>query len=378
MRFDMGFGSYSLGEIPAPDFKNYRRLTVPGAVTDFMSGQYVNGAYSKSLPEQRLVQDYEDQASSMISSLLIAFDNSKGSDPTLTAATSIQNDLQAFKEYMTLKTQVEHPFMGTSGASNTFYNIYFKSFSKFTDLLKWLSANATQANQELMDEATFKVGDLYSDNAASKNKFYRERIVPLKNYFSQDDQQFLKDNFINSMDGEISLDDLVRVYSMIAPYTTIQEYAPVYKFSYEFVLGEKMGSDVLNVEVNLPYGKRKIQDEEAEIRGKYGAIASRLGSWLDPSTAQLFEQHIEALVGGYKEPNNPKYYVSPTGSQITQNFMLAITNALASVQGKLKNGVSVAPVTADQIDAAAKSSFNGLVPALVLGGVLWYLFKGRN
>lgn len=376
MRFNFG----GLGAPPTISFNPYQPIVAPPAVTKFMAGSYSNGVYSEALPDQRLVQDYEDQNAAMIAAVVAKFHEYKAGDPVFTDALKVDEDIRKYSEYFIQKTQVQNPTRGTPYASGLFYNKFFGGFSEYELFNKWLNQNISATTQGILDSAQMQVSAMYTKENQAKTDFFVKVIVPLAGRFSQDDQLFLKDNFINTMNGGISLDDLLKVYLMIAPYITMAQYAQVFNFSYEFVLGNDLAANMLNPS-NVPsYGLRNINAEVAEIQANYSAIKSRLGHWLDPATDALVAQHIDNYRKAYADPNNPAYSVSPVGQAVNTNIMLAVTNALSSVQPHVGGGGAPATtLTADDVKGSmSDSASSGLIPVLLLGGLAWYLTKRRK
>jgi len=398
----MGFGNTGFGSgMGAVSLREYEKVAVPPEVTLFMTGQYVAGKYNEALPEQRKVQAYEDEMVNTINFTISAYQNFKPGSATLKTAQKISEDLNKFKDYMILKFQVENGW-GTPTASNEFYSRYYGSFTEYSNTMKWLNDQASTALQELLDQGTMLMSDALSKMSASKSAFYLKVVVPKAGYLSKNDQSFLRDVFVLQMDGDVTLDDLVKALSLLSPIDPA--YKPlIAQFATQMILGPNMSVGVLNSDSDKSYHDRNVKAEVAEITGKYNAVASRLGKYLAPQTGALFQQHIDNWYKAYNEPNNSAYSVSPTGNQITQNFISAVYTALAPFLGGGgavntadaiargeaeidKQGLS--PEAAAQakamlrqatqdVSAQAQAS-GGLLPLLAIGGLALLFMRGKK
>lgn len=398
----MGFGNTGFGSgMGAVSLRDYEKVAVPPEVTLFMSGQYVAGKYNEALPEQRKVQSYEDQMVNTINFVISAFQNFKPGNATLKTAQKISEDISRFKDYMILKMQVQNSWT-TPTASNEFYSRYYGSFTDYSNANKWLNDQASTALQEMMDQGTMLMSDALSKMSAAKSAFYLKVIVPKARQLSKGDQDFIRDVFVLQMDGEVTLSDLVKALGMIKPIP--DSYKPlIAQFAAQMVLGPNLSVGVLNSDSEKSYSERNVKAEVAEITGKYNAVASRLGSYLAPQTGALFQQHIDNWYKAYNEPNNPAYYVSPTGNQITQNFVSAVYSAIApfiggggavSVGDAIARGEAeidkqgLSPEAAAQakamlrqatqdVSAQAQAS-GGLLPLLAIGGLALLFMRGKK
>lgn len=356
MRFDMAFGSAT----SVLDLKTYSRSPVPGEVTKFLSGQYINGVWSQALPDQRLVQPWESEMVGLINAVNAYYSVFQEGNPTLKTASKISEAISFFKDYMILKLQVMNNW-GTMQASNEFYKIYYGDFVEYQKATGWIESQASLAVQESLDEGSLMVSDAFSRMSEAKADFYVNKVVPAAKYLSKDDQKFVREQFVLKMDGEVALPDLVKVLNMLRPYLTAQDFVPVSLFAPQMVLGADMASNTLNSDLSdVSYSKRNVNAEIAEITAKYNAVASRLSPYLDPSTATLFHRHIENWRSSYMYPNDSRFSVSPTGTQIMQNFFTSVYAAITDVTSKASQGSGQSATNEAIRQAAQQNALNAL------------------
>jgi hypothetical protein len=310
---NMGFGALPLDQ-------EYIRVEIPADVLAFDAGSYVNGKWNVQLPTGKLVDEYEAKMKWVIDQIFDNYNNFKPGDVTYSYASDVSRDISFFKRYMQVKKQVEQGWM-TPQSTDWFYKTYFGSFENYRVLSEWISSQASEALQEMMDRGMLMLADAKSKMTQEKMNTYTNVIVPIANNFSSDDQKFIREVFVLKMDGSVTLDELVRVMKIVVPHMTMAQYVKFYMFAYQMILGPNLSTNVLNTDSDLPYYGRNIPAELQEITAKYTAVANRIGEYLDPETGALFQERLKIHELAYREPNNPKYYVcGEVCNRIMENF----------------------------------------------------------
>lgn len=408
------FSSMSFGAaVEVLSLEQYQRVSVPAVVQQFMSGQIVNGKYSQLVPLQRMLQEYEDIMTGVMNGLNAHYESFKPGMETLKNAQLIVNDLNFFKEYMTMKFQVMNNWP-TANAANEFFSRYFGGFPKYAAVSKWINDQSSLALQEKLDQGALLKSDVFSKMSGAKADFYVNKIVPNANNFSKADKDFLRDIFVLKMDGAVSLPDVVKMLTIMKPYMTVNDYGPVMIFAPQMVLGPDLAVGTLNSDSDLPYGKRNVTSEIQEITNKFNAVTSRLNPYLPNDIGSLFAAHIDNWKKGYYDPSNSKYSVSPTGNQIMKDFTDAIYAAITPIisgsspsigvsatneairQAAITKGdaaidanTTLSPEAVEQAKAMLRSvaetnltqappaTTGGFLPLLAIGGLALYLLKKR-
>lgn len=297
--------------------------------------------------------------------------------------------------------------------------------------MKFLDDQQKEENRRQQSAGASQVSETLHQFDTAKSKFFEERLYPIARdgKLTQDQAMFVADIFQDRTSGAVTADELNQALNLVAPHLKTQDMATVMLFAPRLVLGLDLGSESLHSEAGIltdaekqkeiqktisdpnyvshvPYGKELAAIQAKDIRSKYEAIRSRLGSFRDPNMDSTFESFIAVVANDsmdFKGSDLTLYqmYMNAVGRAVTTAFgqsygsqaqedsavkaandvaqqiiqqMMSDPNAKAPTPNEIQSMIN------QQSQAYVESNWSGggALTLVVLGAAIWYALKGRK